>query len=132
MNNLIALILIFISSTAFGAQNILNIYIWGNYLPDEVVQQFTKETGISVNVSEYDNNETMYAKLKASSHTGYDIIVPSSYYVDRLIKQKMLAQIDKTKLTNFKNLNPSLLSKQFIIIKLCYSMTCVTFLVLRF
>lgn len=92
---------------------ILNIYIWGNYLPNEVVQQFTKETKIRVNIAEYDNNETMFAKLKASPHTGYDLVVPSSYYVERMAKQKMLQPLDKTKITNLNNLDPTLLKKHF-------------------
>ncbi|MCL5261214.1 MAG: spermidine/putrescine ABC transporter substrate-binding protein [Gammaproteobacteria bacterium] len=107
-----SIILTFSIFPAFAA-NILNIYIWGNYLPAEVAREFTKETGIRLNISEYDNNETMFAKLKASAHSGYDIVVPSSYFVERMRKQNMLEQIDKTRLSNFKNLNPALLNKEF-------------------
>lgn len=113
MNKIVFISLLLITSFASANQNILNIYIWGNYLPNKIIHQFTKETGIRVNLTEYDNNETMYAKLKASSHIGYDIVMPSSYYVSRMIKQRMLYKLDKNKLLNFKNLNPSLLYKEF-------------------
>jgi spermidine/putrescine transport system substrate-binding protein len=92
---------------------ILNVYTWGNYLPDTVIHQFTKETGIKINLAEYDNNETMYAKLKAVKDSGYDIVVPSSYYVERMAKQNMLHPIDQRQLKNFTNLNPALLNKEF-------------------
>lgn len=98
---------------SLAQQKILNIYIWGNYLPNEVIQQFTKETKIRVNIAEYDNNETMFAKLKASPQTGYDLVVPSSYYVERMAKQKMLQPLDKTKIPNISNLDPTLLKKHF-------------------
>ncbi|MDR1012377.1 MAG: spermidine/putrescine ABC transporter substrate-binding protein [Coxiellaceae bacterium] len=91
----------------------LNIYIWGNYLPLEIVQQFTKETGIVVNITEYDNNETMFTKLKALKHSSYDIVVPSSYYVERMSKQGMLLRLNKTKLPNLIHLNPLLLNRDF-------------------
>lgn len=95
------------------AGKVLNIYNWGNYLPCEVINQFTKETGIKINLTEYDNNETMFAKLKASENLGYDIIVPSSYYVERMANQGMLERLDKKKLPNLRNINPLLLNKAF-------------------
>ncbi|MBU0744686.1 MAG: spermidine/putrescine ABC transporter substrate-binding protein [Gammaproteobacteria bacterium] len=101
------------TTLAHANQNTLNIYIWGNYLPYEIANQFTKETGIKVNIIEYDNNETMYAKLKSLNNSGYDIIVPSSYYVERMSKQGMLLNLDKKKLTNLHHLNPLLLNKEF-------------------
>ncbi|MDR1057130.1 MAG: spermidine/putrescine ABC transporter substrate-binding protein [Coxiellaceae bacterium] len=105
--------LLVISEWTYAQINILNIYIWGNYLPHEVVQQFTKETRIKVNLIEYDNNETMFAKLKALKHSGYDIVVPSSYYVERMSKQGMLLLLDKTKLPNLSHVNPILLNRAF-------------------
>ena len=101
------------SRFASSSQNTLNLYTWSNYLPQEVIQQFTKETGIKINITEYDNNETMYVKLKTSKHSGYDVITPSSYYVERMSKQGMLHPIDKSKLTGLHNLNPILLNREF-------------------
>ena len=110
----IAFFFIFITASTpiLAAKNVVNIYAWSGYVPDKVIQQFTKETGIQVNLSEYDSNETMYAKLKASS-AGYDIIIPSSYFVERMHKQDMLQKLDKTKLPNFNNLNSALLHKPY-------------------
>lgn len=92
---------------------ILNVYNWSEYLPDDVLEQFQKETGIHVNYSTYASNETLYAKLKANPEAGYDIAVPSTYFIDRMIREKMLVRLDKNQLPNFKNLNPALLNKNF-------------------
>lgn len=93
--------------------NTLNVYNWSDYISDDVIQQFQKETGIHVNYSTYDSNETMYAKIKANPDAGYDIVVPSTYFVDRMRHQHMLLKLDKSKLSNFKNLNPALLNKPY-------------------
>jgi spermidine/putrescine transport system substrate-binding protein len=110
-----AVILMGLASTLASAADThtLNIYIWGNYLPNEVIRQFTKETGIKINLAEYDNNETMYSKLKALKKSGYDVVVPSSYYVERMAKQEMLHPLDKSKLTNLHYINSILLNRSF-------------------
>ncbi len=54
----------------------LYLYIWSEYIPDAVVENFTKETGIKVHMSNYDSNEAMYTKVKLAGE-GYDLIVPS-------------------------------------------------------
>lgn len=102
-----------LSSVAAHATEVLNVYNWSDYMPDDVIQQFEKETGIVINYSTYDSNETMYAKLKADPNAGYDIVVPSTYFIDRMRQQNMLLKLDKTQLTNFKNLNPDLLNKSY-------------------
>lgn len=111
-------IFIFLCSLLFAvnthaADKVLNVYNWSGYLPDDVLKQFTQETGIKINYSTYDSNETMYAKLKANANIGYDVVVPSSYFIDRMRKQNMLHKIDKEKLTNFRHLNPALLNKDY-------------------
>ncbi len=85
---------------------VLNIYIWANELPSFAVRAFEKETGIKVNVSTFENNEMMYAKLRATKQSGYDIVMPSSYFVDRMRRQDMLEKLDRTRISNWKNLNP--------------------------
>lgn len=99
--------------TAEAAEKVVNIFNWSGYMPASVLRQFEKETGIKVNYSTYDNNETLYAKLKANPNSGYDVIVPSTYFIDRMHRQKMLQRIDKSKLKNFKHINPELLNKDF-------------------
>jgi spermidine/putrescine transport system substrate-binding protein len=112
-NFLIVILFLTPSAFAFDSNNILNVYIWGNYMPEEVINQFTKETGIQVNLTEYDNNETMFAKIKTLKKSGYDIVVPSNQYVDRMIKHDMLHPLDKGKLPNFRNIRTWLLDKKF-------------------
>lgn len=106
---LICLLLSAASITADAAQSIVNIYAYTGEVPDFIVRQFEKETGIKVNISTYENNEIMYAKLRAVKNIGYDIVMPSSYFVDRMRRQNMLEELDKSKLPNWKNLNPEFL-----------------------
>jgi spermidine/putrescine transport system substrate-binding protein len=99
------------SFSAWGLDEILNIYTWAGYLPDSVIREFEAETGIRVNHSTYANNEILYAKLKANSDVGYDIIIPSSYFVSRMISQDLLQKIDHTQLPNLREINPVFLKK---------------------
>jgi spermidine/putrescine transport system substrate-binding protein len=89
------------------------VYNWTEYLPKEVLTQFTRETGIKVRYSTYDNNETMYTKLKTLNGKGYDIVVPSTYYVDRMRREGLIQKLDKTRLGNLSNLNPRLLDQPY-------------------
>lgn len=103
----------FLNANATEEAKVLNVYCWTNYVPTKILEKFTKETGIRVNLSEYDSNETMFAKLKASPRAGYDIVIPSNYFMERMSSQKMLQKIDKSKIPNFKNINSALLKKSF-------------------
>ncbi|HIF9409213.1 TPA: extracellular solute-binding protein [Photobacterium damselae] len=85
---------------------------WGPYISTELREQFTKETGIKVIYSTYESNETMYAKLRAHSE-GYDLVVPSTYFVAKMRDEGMLQKIDKSKLTNFNQLDKNYLDKPF-------------------
>lgn len=105
MRRLLCLFLLF-PLTIFAQEKILNLYAWTGEIPTQVIQQFEKETGIKVNFSTYENNEIMYAKLRAMKQSTYDLIMPSSYFVDRMRKQNMLEKIDKSKLANLNNINP--------------------------
>ncbi len=102
-----------IATPVFADDNILNIYAWSGVIPDFIIQRFEKETGIKVNFSTYDSNEAMYAKLRAAKNAGYDLIEPSTYYIDRMRRQGMLEKLDKSKLPNFKNLNPEFLNQSY-------------------
>lgn len=113
MNYILAIIFLLFSFAVQAEEKILNVYNWSGYMPDAVLNQFEKETGIKINYSTYDSNETMYAKLKANANAGYDIVVPSTYFIDRMHHQHMIQKIDKNKIPNFKNLNPALLDKEY-------------------
>ena len=79
--------------------NTLYFYNWTEYVPPGLLEQFTKETGIKVIYSTYESNETMYAKLKTYKDGAYDLVVPSTYYVDKMRKEGMIQKIDKSKLS---------------------------------
>ncbi|MGN0376328.1 MAG: PotD/PotF family extracellular solute-binding protein [Suilimivivens sp.] len=99
--------------TASGADaGELNLFIWTEYVPDSVIEKFTEETGIKVNVTTFSSNEDMLAKVKSEAPGAYDVIQPSDYMVAQLISQDMVAELDKDALTNLSNigeeyLNPS-------------------------
>ena len=105
---------IMLGTTAYAqAGKIVNIYVWGGEIPAEVIDEFERTTGINVNFSTYDNNETMYAKLKAGGQGIYDVIMPSAYFVERMKKQGMLAKLDKQRLPNLANLASQFINNNF-------------------
>ncbi|HTM64163.1 MAG TPA: spermidine/putrescine ABC transporter substrate-binding protein [Gammaproteobacteria bacterium] len=90
---------------ASAQERIVNVYTWAGEISDDLIKQFEKQTGIKVNYSTYQSNEVMFAKLRAGSSGSYDVIMPSSYFVERMNKADMLAEIDKSKLSNWKNIS---------------------------
>jgi spermidine/putrescine transport system substrate-binding protein len=94
----------FLSQPIFSAR-VVNVYVWGGEIPKTSLQKFEQQTGIKVNFSTYDSNETMYAKLRASRKNVYDVILPSGYYVERMRNQGLLTQLDPKKLPNLHNLD---------------------------
>lgn len=101
-----------ISSHGHAHDNTLNIYAWSGEIPREIIDQFAKETGIHVNYSVFDNNEIMYTKLRTNPK-GYDIVEPSTYYIERMQNQHMLEKLDKSKLTHYNNIDPFFLNRSY-------------------
>ena len=89
----------------------LYIYLPGEYLSDEVVEQFEYEYGIKVYVSTFDSNENMYTKLLGG--TVYDILIPSDYMIERLISEKMIQKLDKSLIPNMSVLDEGVLGMDF-------------------
>ncbi len=89
---------------------VLNIYNWSDYIADDTVRNFEKETGIKVNYDNYDANEILHAKLVAG-RTGYDIVVPGSHFAKTQIAGGLLQKLDRSKLTNWGNLDKGLLEQ---------------------
>ena len=91
----------------------LNVYNWGEYISDggdgsvDVNKEFEKLTGIKVNYTTFESNETMYSQLK-SGGVNYDIIIPSDYMIERMVKEDMLEKIDVGSLSNYE-----LIDKQY-------------------
>jgi len=98
-------------ASAASSKN-LNIYCWSEYIPQAIVDQFSKETGIKVTVENYASNEEMLSKLAAGGGQ-YDLIQPSEYVVEALVKEKILHPIDHAKIPNLKNIAPQFLNMPF-------------------
>ena len=99
-----------LASTGLRAQEeekVLNIYNWSDYIAEDTIKNFEKETGIKVRYDNFDNNEIVHAKLVAGK-TGYDIIVPSSNWAKLQIDGGLLQKLDKSKLPNLKNVDPAI------------------------
>lgn len=100
-----------LAAFAFGGQaraakgGELNVYIWSNYMPEEVIAEFERRYEAKVNVELYDSNEALLAKLQ-SGGANYDIVVPSDYMVAVLRGQGLIDEIDRDRITNFSNLDP--------------------------
>jgi len=86
-------------------EKVLNIYNWSNYIADDTIKNFEKETGIKVRYDIFDNNEILHAKLVAR-RTGYDIVVPTDRFAQMQIQGKLFRKLDKSKLPNLKNIDP--------------------------
>src|SRR4029078_9776004 len=86
-------------------KSVLNLFCWSEYVPQEVIDGFTKETGIKVNVENYASNEEMLAKLLAGG-AKYDLIQPSEYPIEALIKAEKLEPLNLDNIPNIKNLAP--------------------------
>jgi putrescine transport system substrate-binding protein len=97
-----------------GAQaaepKVLNIYNWSDYIADDTIRNFEKETGIKVRYDNYDNNEILQAKLVAGK-TGYDIVVPGAHFAKAQIQGGLFQKLDRSLLTNWGNLDTTLLDK---------------------
>jgi len=96
---------------ATGEPKLLNIYNWSDYIADDTVKNFEKETGIKVVYDNYDSNEILHAKLVAGK-TGYDIVVPSAHFAKVQIEAGLFQPLDRALLPNWKNLDASLLEQQ--------------------
>jgi spermidine/putrescine-binding protein len=90
----------------------VNIYIWTNYLPRDVVKDFEKQTGIRTTVDTYDSNEALLAKLQ-SGVADYDVVVPSDYMIKVMVPQGLLREIDPALLPGLKNLDPRFLNQKY-------------------
>jgi putrescine transport system substrate-binding protein len=88
-------------------EKVLNIYNWSDYIAEDTIKNFEKETGIKVRYDNFDNNEILHAKLVAGK-TGYDIVVPSSNWAKLQIDGGLLLKLDKSQLPNLKYLDPAI------------------------
>ena len=101
--------LLWIVCAATQAEDILHLYNWNNYISDETMARFQKECKCRVEQDFYSDNEELLAKLDAGA-VGYDILVPTGYAVEALIKRHALAPLEKDRLPHFKNIKPEYLN----------------------
>ena len=90
----------------------VNLYNWTDYISEDLLARFSQETGIKVNLSNYDSNETMLATLAAGG-TGYDVIVPSDYIIPLLIEQDLIQPIEAHAMENAAHIDPAFLNPYF-------------------
>lgn len=98
------------SGSSADTGKVLNLYIWSDYLAPTTLPRFEKLTGIKMNATYYDTNETLDAKLLARGG-GYDIVMPTASYFEKQIKAGVYLPLDKEKLPNLKNMDPQLMAK---------------------
>lgn len=79
----------------------INVYNWGEYIDQSVLDKFTEETGIKVNYTTYASNEEMYSKI-VSGAASYDVIIPSEYMISKMIKEDRLAPLNFDNIPNYK------------------------------
>jgi putrescine transport system substrate-binding protein len=97
-----------IAGFAQAAEQKVNVYNWSDYIAEDTNANFEKATGIRVVYDVFDSNETLEAKL-LSGASGYDVVVPSNQFLSKQIKAGVFQKLDKSKLPNWKNLNPDLM-----------------------
>lgn len=98
------------SAAANTEEKVLNIYNWPDYITENMVANFEKETGIKVNYQTFENNEALQAKLIAGN-SGYDIVVPGAVFAKSQIEAGLLRPLDKTQIPNLSNLDSDIMSK---------------------
>jgi putrescine transport system substrate-binding protein len=96
-----------LASPSLAQERTVNVYNWSDYVEPTVVESFTKDTGIKVKYDTFDANETLETKLLAGK-SGYDVVVPTGYFLERQIKAGVFQKLDKSKLTNIDNVWPDI------------------------
>ena len=85
---------------------VLNLYTWAGMFPDEVIREFEKTTGITVNYVNFDTDETMLQKLQAANGGEYDLVIADDYIIEVAIAEGPVQKLDKSKIPSIGNVNP--------------------------
>ncbi len=93
---------------AFAQDKTVHIYNWSDYIAEDTIAKFEAATGYKVVYDVYDSNEVLEAKLLAGN-SGYDVVVPTSQFLQRQISAGVYQELDKSKLPNLKNMDPDLM-----------------------
>ncbi len=105
-----------LSLTACGggssAKKEVNVFNWGVYIDESVLDEFESQTGIHVNYDTYDSNESMYGVLK-NDGADYDVVIPSDYMIGQMIEEDMLEPLDFNNIPNFDDIDPTLKNPEY-------------------
>jgi spermidine/putrescine transport system substrate-binding protein len=119
------MIIIFWASVFFGflyapklfdywkSNKTINVATWTDMLDEEMLKKFEKQTGISINLSYFENNDELLVKIRETKGAGYDLLIPSDHTVQLLIQEGLLQILDKPKITIWDRINPRLLDAYF-------------------
>jgi len=112
--NIIILIVLGLALLASGCSNkkTFTLYTWDEMFPTEILQSFEKETGNRINYVNFDTDEAMLARLQAAKGGSYDLVIADDYIIEIAIAEGLVQKLDKSKLSNFRNINP-IYQKQF-------------------
>ena len=90
-------------ASAQAADTVVNVYNWSDYIDEEILKDFQKETGIKVVYDVFDSNDVLETKMLAGG-SGYDVVVPSGTFLQRMIQAGVFQKLDKSKFSNYGNL----------------------------
>ncbi|MCE5294792.1 MAG: spermidine/putrescine ABC transporter substrate-binding protein [Chlamydiales bacterium] len=124
--NYLLLVLLLLCTACGSKKPELHIYSWADYIKPEIVEQFEKEHDCVVVIDTFESNESMFAKLRLGGTGGYDILVPSNYFLEVMQQADMLQPINKEALPNLRHLSPeiqALVGKDALRIGVPYMMT---------
>ena len=107
---LCACLVILLASGASAQQRTIKVYNWSDYIDESVLSDFTKATDIKVIYDVYDSNDILETKLLAGN-IGYDLVFPSGNFLSRQIKAGIFRPLDRSKLPNWKNLDPEIMQR---------------------
>ncbi|PAD22316.1 ABC transporter substrate-binding protein [Terribacillus saccharophilus] len=100
------------ASQGYSGSNTLTVYNWGDYIDPAVIDEFEKETGITVVYETFDSNEAMMTKIQQGG-TSYDVAVPSEYTIEKMKEEDLLLPIDHSKVPNLKNIDSRFMDLAF-------------------
>jgi putrescine transport system substrate-binding protein len=98
------------AAPAASGKDVVNVYNWSDYIDPEVIKAFEQETGIKVRYDVFDSNEVLETKL-LTGNSGYDVVVPSAYFLERQVKAGVFAKLDRSQLPGLVNLDPELVER---------------------
>ncbi|HZR03338.1 MAG TPA: spermidine/putrescine ABC transporter substrate-binding protein [Burkholderiales bacterium] len=111
MRKLLLALMLF-AAPVLAKEDVLNLYNWNQYIAPETVARFEKQCNCKVKQTYYSDNEELLAKLAAGAK-GYDVMVPTSNYIQGMAKAGWIQPIDKSKIPNLKNIFPQYLNTAF-------------------